>query len=131
MVDNLIEDITKWAKSTPNDLPNDAVYIGRKNSQVGEFNSHFGHRHTEDTKKLIGSKSVNRNWNRPTQYGGAKNPRAKRVEVEVNGVIKTYACLKEFYEEYKQIPYSTLKQLARKEMNSEKWKNVKVRYAVI
>lgn len=131
MIDDLLENVLRWSKSTPNGIPHDAVYVGKRNYQVGEFNSHYGHRHTEENKKLIGSKSVNRNWNRPTNYSGAKNPRAKKVLVEVDGVSKTYDCLKDFHDDYKLIPYSTLKTMARKEMSYDKWKNVKVKYDIV
>jgi group I intron endonuclease len=47
-----------------------------KRSMVGSNNTMYGKKHTEETKKLIGSKSVNRNWNKPNHFG-SKNPNAK------------------------------------------------------
>jgi len=83
-----------------------------KRSMVGSNNTMYGKKHTEETKKLIGSKSVNRNWNKPNHFG-VNNPRAKKVLVEIGSIKKHYDCLKDFYDVYKIVPYSTLKYIAR------------------
>jgi len=82
-----------------------------------------GRTHTEETKQLIGSKSVNRNWNRPTNYGGSNNPRARKAIVtDMNDNTVIYECLKDICNDYSQIPYSTLKGLVKRKNNySEKW----------
>ena len=76
----------------------------RKWSRVPTY-SMLGKKHSDETKKLIGSKSVNRNWGRKTSVDGHNNPMAK--ECYVNG--KQYQCLKYFWYENQNIPYSTLK----------------------
>jgi hypothetical protein len=88
---------------------------------VGENNPMFGKKHTEETKALIGSKSVNRNWNKPNHYG-SKNPNAKKVLVEYDGIEQNYDCLKDFYNTISDIPYSTLKSIANTGNFSKKYK---------
>jgi group I intron endonuclease len=88
---------------------------------VGENNPMFGKKHTEKTKLLIGSKSVNRNWNKPNHYG-SKNPNAKKVLIECNGIKEEYDCLKDFFSNNSDIPYSTLKSIARTGNFSKKYK---------
>jgi len=97
-----------------------------KKDKNGKNNPMFGKKHSEKTKKLIGSKSVNRNWNKPN-HKGEKNPRAKIVLVEMDGVNKQYNCLKNFAEEVKIIPYSTLKNIAKDGRYSKKY-NLKISY---
>lgn len=92
-----------------------------RNSMVGENNPMFGKKHTEETKALIGSKSVNRNWNKPNHYG-SKNPNAKKVLVECDGIKQNYDCLKDFYNTISDIPYSTLKSIANTGNFSKKYK---------
>lgn len=98
-----------------------------KRDLSGVNNPMYGKKHTEETKKLIGSKSINRNWRKPN-HKGEKNPRAKSVLVEMDGTIKKYSCLKYFAQECQNIPYSTLKYIARKEIFSKKY-NLKISYA--
>lgn len=97
-----------------------------KRSMLGKNNPMFGKKHTEETKKLIGSKSVNRNWNKPN-FHKEKNPRAKKVLIEIDGEKKEYECLKTFSEEYKKLSYSMLKYLAQKQKFSKKHK-IKIQY---
>ena len=80
----------------------------RKWSRVPTY-SMLGKKHSEETKKLIGSKSVDRNWGRKTSVVGHNNPMAK--ECYVNG--KHYQCLKYFWYENQNIPYSSLKGAAK------------------
>jgi group I intron endonuclease len=100
-----------------------------KKSMVGSNNPMYGKKHTEKTKKLIGSKSINRNWNKPNHHG-KNNPRAKRVLVDFGLETKFYDCLKDFYDEYKIAPYSTLKGLAQNEKYSKKY-GLKIKYEII
>lgn len=125
-MDDLLENFKIWAKTYDNVIPEDAIKCG-KQSQAGEFNSHFGKKHTEETKRRIGAKSVNRNWapSEITAHHGADNGRAKSVEVNIDGSIKIYGCLKDFYNEYKIIPYSSLKWMAQTQKSS---RGVGVRY---
>ena len=124
-MDDLIESIRSWSKSHKDELPQDAKWRGK--SQNGIFNSHYGKKHSEETKKMIGSKSVNRNWAPAelTAHYGSDNGRAKRVEVTINNEIKIYECLIDFYNEHKLIPYSSLKWMAQKEKSS---RGIAVRY---
>ena len=124
-MDDLIESIRSWSKSHKDELPQDAKWCGK--SQNGIFNSHYGKKHSEETKKMIGSKSVNRNWAPAelTAHYGSDNGRAKRVEVTINNEIKIYECLIDFYNEHKLIPYSSLKWMAQKEKSS---RGIAVRY---
>ena len=64
----------------------------------------LGKKHSEETKKLIGSKSVNRNWGRKTNVIGSNNPRAKKILVN----NKLYGCIKDFAIQ-NNLNYSTLK----------------------
>ncbi len=124
-MDDLLEDIRTWSKSHKDELPQDAKWCGK--SQNGIFNSHYGKKHSEETKKMIGSKSINRNWAPAelTAHYGSDNGRAKRVEVTINNEIKIYECLIDFYNEHKLIPYSSLKWMAQKEKSS---RGIAVRY---
>lgn len=97
-----------------------------RRSMAGSNNTMYGKKHTEETKKLIGSKSVNRNWNKPNHFG-SKNPNAKKVLVEIDSGKKYYDCLKDFYNEYKKAPYSTLKNIARDGRFSKKYE-IKITY---
>lgn len=124
-MDEFLQDLKEWAKSNKDDLPEDAEWQGK--SQKGIFNSHYGKKHSEETKKLIGAKSKNRNWAPAelTAHHGADNGRAKKVEVAINEDVKIYDCLMDFYNEYKKIPYSSLKWMAQKGKSS---RGVSVRY---
>lgn len=88
----------------------------------GDNNPMYGKKHSQKTKTLIGSKSVNRNWNKP-DHNGKNNPRSKRVSVNFIGQtqIKFYECLKDFFNEYNSIPYSTMKSLAQNGNFSKKY----------
>ena len=99
--------------------------LGRDNS--GKKNPMFGKKHTEKTKRKIGDKSINRNWNRIIG-SGSKNPNAKKVSVVLDGEIFNYDCLKEFYNENQHIPYSTLKSIALDGRYSKKY-NLEITYA--
>lgn len=89
-----------------------------------------GHKHSDETKRLIGSKSVNRNWNRPTNYGGSDNPNAKKVEVTYLDSNKTeiYDCLKDFAKKT-GYNYSTLRAIAQRGKSSPKY-NIRIKYIV-
>lgn len=55
-----------------------------------------GKTHSDETKRLIGSKSVNRNWGRKTPMNLANNPKAKSIQIEYgDGLQKRYGCIKE------------------------------------
>jgi group I intron endonuclease len=95
-------------------------------NMFGSNNPMYGKKHSEKTKALIGSKSVNRNWNRPNHLG-VNNPRAKKVLVETENTKKYYDCLKDFYNEFKLAPYSTLKNIAQKGKFSKKYE-IKITY---
>ena len=97
-----------------------------KRNLCGKNNPMYGKKHTKETKQLIGSKSVNRNWNKPNHFG-VNNPKAKKVLVESNLVKKYYGCLKNFYDETKIAPYSTLKNIARDGRFSKKY-GIKISY---
>ena len=96
-------------------------------SLAGTKNPMFGKSHSEETKALIGSKSVNRNWGRITPINGSNNPNAKKVVVESESTNKYYDCLIDFYNESKIAPYSTLKSIARNGNYSKKY-GVKITY---
>jgi hypothetical protein len=125
-MDDLLEDLKLWAKSYKDEIPDDAIVCGNHN-QSGQLNSHYGIKHSEETKRLIGSKSKNRNWAPAelTAHYGSDNGKAKKVEVQINGEVKHYECLKDFYNEHKQIPYSSLKWMAQKGKSS---RGVSVKY---
>lgn len=91
----------------------------------GKNNPMFNRKHTEETKKKIGSKSVNRKWNKPN-HNGQKNPRAKKVLVECNGYSKEYNCLVDFSIE-SGLNYSSLKSIAKDGRFSKKY-NLKIIY---
>lgn len=95
-------------------------------NKSGSNNPMFGRKHSDETKKLIGSKSVNRNWHHP-DFFGAKNPKAKKAIVEHNGVIKNYDCLKDACDDF-NISYSSLKTIAKSKTNYSKKHNIKVKY---
>jgi len=124
-MDDLLTDIHEWAKSYTEELPEDAKWQGK--SQKGIYNSHYGMKHTEETKKRIGAKSKDRNWAPAefTAHYGSDNGMAKKVEVTINNDVKYYNCLKDFYNEHKEIPYSSLKWMAQKQKSS---RGVSVRY---
>ena len=92
----------------------------------GINNPMYGKKHTEETKILIGSKSVNRNWNKPNHFG-VNNPNAKKVLIETESGKKYYECLKDYYNEHKTAPYSTLKSIARGGRFSKKY-GIKISY---
>ncbi len=98
----------------------------KKRNLFGQNNPMFGKKHSEETKKLIGSKSINRNWNKPN-HKGEKNPRSKKVLVEMCNLIQEYSCLKIFADTMKNIPYSTLKSIAKDGRYSKKY-NLKITY---
>jgi group I intron endonuclease len=89
-------------------------------------NPMWGKKHSEETKALIGSKSVNRNWNKPNHFG-SNNPNAKKVLVEIKSTKRYYDCLKDFYNESKIAPYSTLKSISRDGRLSKKY-GIKITY---
>ncbi len=88
-----------------------------------------GLKHTEETKALIGSKSVNRNWNKPTTFGGAGNPNAKPVEIHwyETGKIERYDCLKDFANKY-GYNYSSMRMLAQRETKYSPKYKVRIKY---
>lgn len=92
----------------------------------GKNNPMYGKTHSAETKKLIGSKSINRNWHHPDHIG-SNNPRAKRAMVEYNGNIKYYTCLKDACNDL-NISYSSLKSIAQSKTNYSKKYNIKVKY---
>ena len=88
-------------------------------------NPMFGKKHSEETKRKIGLKSVNRNWRKPNHHG-EKNPRAKKAIVIYNDIEKRYDCLKKFADE-SGIPYATIKSIAQKNKYSKRY-NLKITY---
>jgi group I intron endonuclease len=97
-----------------------------KKTMTGFNNPMYGKKHTKKTKQLIGSKSVNRNWNKPNHFG-VNNPNAKKVLIETCGIKKYYDCLKDFHNENQNIPYGTLKSIAKNNTFSKKY-NLKITY---
>ena len=91
-----------------------------KRDVYGKNNPMYGKKHSEETKRIIGSKSVNRNWNKPN-HKGEKNPRAKKVLVEMDNLVNQFNCLKTFANSIKNIPYSTLKSIAKDGRYSKKY----------
>lgn len=101
----------------------------KKPNFSGSNNPMFGKKHSDETKKKIGLKSVNRNWTGPkTDYSGGKNPNAKKVIIFIGEQSLIYDCLKDFYNENQHIPYSTLKNIARNGRYSKRY-NLKIVYA--
>ena len=97
----------------------------RKNMS-GENNPMFGKKHSEETRRKIGAKSVNRNWKKPNHFG-SNNPKAKKVLIEQDSTLKYFDCLKDYHDENKSIPYSTLKNLAQTGRISKKY-GIKITY---
>jgi|TARA_Y100000034_G_scaffold39761_1_gene49015 group I intron endonuclease len=97
-----------------------------RRNMVNTNNPMWGRKHSEETKSLIGSKSVNRNWHNPNHFG-SNNPNAKKVLVEIKSTKTYYDCLKDFCDENKTIPYSTLKGIAKDGRFSKKY-GVKITY---
>jgi group I intron endonuclease len=83
--------------------------------KLGELNPMHGKKHSEETRKKIGAKSVNRNWAKPN-HTGAKNPKAKVTKVTWgSGEVEFYDCLLDFWKAKAQhIPYATLKSAAQR-----------------
>jgi hypothetical protein len=92
--------------------------LGRDNS--GANNPMWNKKHSEETKRRIGAKSVNRNWGRHTPVTGANNPTAKRARITHKGIEKIYDHLRAFCDEC-SIPYATLKSIAQDGRYSKKW----------
>jgi group I intron endonuclease len=97
-----------------------------KRDVSGEKNPMFGRKHSEETKRKIGSKSVNRNWI-SKDHNGSNNPGAKKVIVELNGKKLFFNCLKEFSEQFDKLSYSSLKRMTQKELYHKKY-NLKIKY---
>lgn len=95
----------------------------------GSNNPMFNRKHSEETKKKIGSKSVNRNWSKH-DYVGKNNPRAKKVLIEMQGKKRHYNCLKDFSEEFKELSYSMLKYMAQRSKTNEKY-GLKITYVYL
>lgn len=93
----------------------------------GKNNPMYGKKHSDETKKKIGLKSVNRNWNKPN-HKGTNNPNSKNILVYIDDKILKYGCLKQFCDEYKKVPYPTLKSIAKDGRFSKKY-NLKIEYA--
>lgn len=99
-----------------------------KKTMVGFNNPMYGKKHSIETKKMIGLKSVNRNWNKNTPWMiGENNHMSKRVLVEMNKIKKEYSSLSFFSKMVPNIPYSTLKSIAQKNRFSKKY-NLKITY---
>jgi len=97
-------------------------------NRSGDNNGMYGKTHSDETKKLIGSKSINRNWHHP-DVKGSKNPKAKKVKVTYNNDVKFYDCMKDICNDY-DIPYGTIKGIVKNKTNySEKYK-IKVEYVI-
>ncbi len=96
-----------------------------KRNKFGENNPMWQKKHSEETKKLIGSKSINRNWNHPN-HKGSSNPNAKKILVEMNGSKRYYNCLIDFCNNC-GLNYSTLKSIAKDGRFSKKY-NIKISY---
>lgn len=96
-----------------------------KRDMHGRNNPMYNRTHSAETKKKIGAKSVNRNWNKP-DHNGSKNPRAKKVLVETEEGQKVYACLKEF-SDMSGLSYNILKYYAQNGRFSKKY-NLKITY---
>jgi group I intron endonuclease len=92
-----------------------------KRNMFGENNPMYGKKHSRKTKELIGSKSVNRNWNRLGKPGKL-NPNAKAVIVKKeDGVELQFDCLLDAAKSL-LINYSTAKGLAQDRRFSKKYK---------
>lgn len=75
----------------------------------GTNNGMHGKKHSEETKKKIGQKSINRNWGRKTPVTGGNNPRAIKINVMFeDGRKETFDCIKDFCIKY-NIKYTTFK----------------------
>lgn len=91
-----------------------------RSSVAGSKNPMYGRKHSEKTKKLIGSKSINRKWGRKTPVNGANNPRALPVIVVFKDRKETFDCLKDASDKY-GFNYSTLKALLKSGKQSKKY----------
>lgn len=98
----------------------------KKRDLSGEKNPMYGKTHSEETKKKIGKKSVNRNWAKHN-YAGSKNPKSKKVKVYIDDTVKYFECLKDFSDEFKKLTYSSLKNMAQTGRINKKY-NIKVEY---
>lgn len=94
--------------------------------QLGKPGTMLGKRHSEETKRKIGAKSVNRNWISYDKFG-AKNPRAKPCRVTWNGKTEEFGCLKEFAELHR-LPYSTIKGVAKQPTTRGKYSGLLVEW---
>lgn len=79
----------------------------------GENNPMHGKKHSDETKRKIGSKSVNRNWGRKTPVDGGLNPKAIKVDLVFEDRTETFDCIKDAANKY-DIKYPTLKSAFKK-----------------
>lgn len=66
--------------------------------------------HSEETKRKIGLKSVDRNWSKGPEHGkpGGLNPKAKKCEVKDDAGVYIFDCVKD-YAIFKHLNYNSLK----------------------
>lgn len=92
-----------------------------KPDMTGEKNPMFGKKHSDETKKKIGFKSVNRNWGRKTSVKGSNNPKSKPIKVIFDdGKELIFGCIKDFCNEY-QYNYSSIKSIYKNGTHSKKY----------
>jgi group I intron endonuclease len=98
----------------------------KRNGNLGILNPMYGKKHSEETKRLIGSKSVNRKWV-SRDMTGSKNPNSKRVRISINDVEIIYECLKDFSLVFHGLSYESLKNMAQTRRFNKKY-NLKIEY---
>jgi hypothetical protein len=122
-----------WDQYSPEERKNMRNWDKEKSSNcVGHM---LGRKHSKETKRLIGSKSVNRNWHRPDpkRYLGAKNPNAKACRIYHNNEIRQFKCLRDLAKYY-DFDYNNMKYVAQQctknghAMKQGRYKGIMVEY---
>jgi hypothetical protein len=84
-------------------------------------NPMYGKKHSDETKKRIGEKSINRNWGRKTPVNGSNNPRAICIDVIFDdGRIERYDYIKKFSDKY-GYNYGSIKSIYKNGTHSKKY----------
>jgi len=106
-----------WSKMTKEEKISNRNW----NRNVPWLKDFWGRKLSEETKRKIGAKSINRDWGTKTPLPGEKNPKAVRINVIFDsGKTKQYGCIKDFANEF-NYNYATMKAIYRCKRYSEKY----------